>query len=293
MGTAQCRTFPATAGPESQRRHVQSLLRSYDSSENSSESLNIQLEKKHVIKIIYKCPAPPSPQMNRWGYIYVENLTWVWLGPGGRILALPSPLARASHLTLFIFRKEGERAGTAGTACGRVSRGGCSQRAEIMHLAAKREGGVGGRRERRALSNPSCPGHHGAAVAPSEARQSEAACMLYLWAACLSARPSCLREEPPAPPPELTQLPPPPTPRCLAACAAGEGKDIELRHQRNPDVSFDCLAREPSECPPSPNFFPPPFDCLAPGPSQSQADAMDLRELKAGGTRWARGLASK
>ncbi len=46
-------------------------------------------------------------QMNRWGYVYVENLTWVWLHPSASILNVPSPLVRTSHLTLFIFRKEG------------------------------------------------------------------------------------------------------------------------------------------------------------------------------------------
>lgn len=49
----------------------------------------------------------PCPQMNRWGYIYVENLTWVWLAPSSGILAQPAPLLRSSHLTLFLFRKEG------------------------------------------------------------------------------------------------------------------------------------------------------------------------------------------
>ena len=29
------------------------------------------------------------------------------------------------------------------------------------------------------------------------------------------------------------------------ADVAGEGKDIELRHQRNPDVLFDCVRQEP------------------------------------------------
>ncbi|GAB4822646.1 hypothetical protein N2152v2_009692 [Parachlorella kessleri] len=49
--------------------------------------------------------------LNRWGYIYVENMTWVWLSAAANVLTLPSPLARASHLTLFIFRKEGEGKG--------------------------------------------------------------------------------------------------------------------------------------------------------------------------------------
>lgn len=28
---------------------------------------------------------------------------------------------------------------------------------------------------------------------------------------------------------------------------AGEGKDIELRHQRNPDVLFDCVRKQEGE----------------------------------------------
>lgn len=28
---------------------------------------------------------------------------------------------------------------------------------------------------------------------------------------------------------------------------AGEGKDIELRHQRNPDVLFDCVRKQDGE----------------------------------------------
>ncbi|GAB4814852.1 hypothetical protein N2152v2_001898 [Parachlorella kessleri] len=46
--------------------------------------------------------------VNRWGFVYVENLTWVWLSPGDEVLQLPSPLVRSSHLTLLIFRREGE-----------------------------------------------------------------------------------------------------------------------------------------------------------------------------------------
>jgi hypothetical protein len=42
--------------------------------------------------------------MSRWGYVYVENLTWVWLHANNSVLRLPSPLVSASHLTLYIFR---------------------------------------------------------------------------------------------------------------------------------------------------------------------------------------------
>jgi hypothetical protein len=43
------------------------------------------------------------------GYTYVENLTWVLLGANHNVLRLPSPLSCQSHLSLYIFRREGER----------------------------------------------------------------------------------------------------------------------------------------------------------------------------------------
>lgn len=49
-----------------------------------------------VVKLLY-----------RWGYAYVENLTWVQMAPNNTILTAPSPFAQRSHLTLFIFRKTG------------------------------------------------------------------------------------------------------------------------------------------------------------------------------------------
>ena len=65
-----------------------------------------------------------------WGYAYVENLTWVLVAPNHRILRLPyaKGLARRSHLTLLIFRREGAWAVVAGCllsgvrvcACARV-----------------------------------------------------------------------------------------------------------------------------------------------------------------------------
>jgi hypothetical protein len=33
----------------------------------------------------------------------------------------------------------------------------------------------------------------------------------------------------------------------LSDCVAGEGRDIELRHQRNPDVVFDCVVTPDGE----------------------------------------------
>ena len=47
-------------------------------------------------------------QLYRWGYQYVENLTWVYMDTNNTILTTPSDYAQKSHLTLFIFRKEGK-----------------------------------------------------------------------------------------------------------------------------------------------------------------------------------------
>lgn len=49
-----------------------------------------------VVKLMYK-----------WGYIYVENLTWVQMAPNNTIITAAAPYAQRSHLTLFIFRKNG------------------------------------------------------------------------------------------------------------------------------------------------------------------------------------------
>lgn len=49
-----------------------------------------------MVKLLYK-----------WGYIYVENLTWVQMAPNNTIITAPSAYAQRSHLTLFIFRKNG------------------------------------------------------------------------------------------------------------------------------------------------------------------------------------------
>lgn len=40
-------------------------------------------------------------------FVYVENLTWVHMGPDNRALALDAPHSRASHTTLLMFRKDG------------------------------------------------------------------------------------------------------------------------------------------------------------------------------------------
>ncbi len=46
--------------------------------------------------------------MDKWGFSYVENLTWVQMAPNNTVVAAPSLYARRSHLSLFIFRKSGE-----------------------------------------------------------------------------------------------------------------------------------------------------------------------------------------
>jgi N6-adenosine-specific RNA methylase IME4 len=46
--------------------------------------------------------------MSRWGFVYIENLTWVWLAPDASVLRLPSRHVAASHLTLYMFRSAAE-----------------------------------------------------------------------------------------------------------------------------------------------------------------------------------------
>ena len=52
---------------------------------------------KHHVQAVCK-------QMAKWGYIYIENLTWVYLGCNNELLKLPSSFVRNSHLTLYMFR---------------------------------------------------------------------------------------------------------------------------------------------------------------------------------------------
>ena len=49
-----------------------------------------------------------TSRLYAWGYMYVENLTWVHLHPSNRVVRDPSPYARRSHLTLLIFRVDSE-----------------------------------------------------------------------------------------------------------------------------------------------------------------------------------------
>jgi hypothetical protein len=46
--------------------------------------------------------------MSAWGFSYVENLSWVLLQPNHAILRLPYACLQRSHITLYIFRREGE-----------------------------------------------------------------------------------------------------------------------------------------------------------------------------------------
>jgi N6-adenosine-specific RNA methylase IME4 len=43
-------------------------------------------------------------QMTKWGYLYIENLTWVYMSPTNRIVTDPSPYVGNSHMTMYIFR---------------------------------------------------------------------------------------------------------------------------------------------------------------------------------------------
>ncbi len=45
--------------------------------------------------------------MSSWGFSYVENLTWVLLHPNHSVLKLPSQVIKRSHITLYIFRRDG------------------------------------------------------------------------------------------------------------------------------------------------------------------------------------------
>lgn len=62
----------------------------------SPDGLWLDMQVAAVVKLLYK-----------WGYSYVENLTWVQMAPNNIILTAPATYAQRSHLTLFIFRKTG------------------------------------------------------------------------------------------------------------------------------------------------------------------------------------------
>lgn len=62
----------------------------------------IWVQKQHISAVVR--------QMGKWGFAYVENLTWVFLHRNHSILRLPSEYVQRSHLTLFLFRKEGQKA---------------------------------------------------------------------------------------------------------------------------------------------------------------------------------------
>ena len=50
---------------------------------------------------------PAWEVLTKWGYVYVENLTWVVLNPNNSVHCGPGALFWESHLTLYIFRKAG------------------------------------------------------------------------------------------------------------------------------------------------------------------------------------------
>ena len=52
---------------------------------------------KHLIQTV-------CTQMVKWGFLYIENLTWVHMAVNNSIARVESPILRSSHLTLYIFR---------------------------------------------------------------------------------------------------------------------------------------------------------------------------------------------
>jgi hypothetical protein len=163
----------------------------------------------------------PPPQMRSWGYAYIENLTWVYLRPDHSVAALPARYANASHLTLYMFRREG----------------GCRRLAPFLMKALRLPpsacvcggmsvwGGAGGGQLPLILLS----------LVPPPVELAEVHARASLRAASPTPPPPCAAGQAVSAPPARCLL------HACATAAAGEGKDIELRHQRNPDVTFDCL----------------------------------------------------
>lgn len=74
-----------------------------------------------------KCrvPLPPAVAslLGCWGFSYVESLSWVLLGPGHGVLRLPCDYAARSHITLYIFRRDGAQGGAYTHAVASVNGG--------------------------------------------------------------------------------------------------------------------------------------------------------------------------
>ncbi|KFM24789.1 hypothetical protein F751_3801 [Auxenochlorella protothecoides] len=52
-----------------------------------------------------KCKAAAATyEMVSWGFMYIENLTWVYLSPNHTVSREESPFFASSHLTLYMFR---------------------------------------------------------------------------------------------------------------------------------------------------------------------------------------------
>jgi hypothetical protein len=87
---------------------------------NSTLTLTCRPRCNHPLPAPAGAPAAVASQLYAWGYAYVENLTWVWKCANNAVLRAPAPYAASSHLTLLIFRREGEwdggRRGVAGFA---------------------------------------------------------------------------------------------------------------------------------------------------------------------------------
>jgi hypothetical protein len=68
------------------------------------------------------CRAPSAVvvrQVCSWGYVYVENLTWVLMAPNNTILRLPHTFTNKSHISILIFRREGVRHMARALVCAR------------------------------------------------------------------------------------------------------------------------------------------------------------------------------
>jgi hypothetical protein len=72
------------------------IASTHTSARAKSEWFALQSQLHAVVRLLYS-----------WRFAYVENLTWVHMGPNNRPLAEAAPHARCSHSTLLMFRKDG------------------------------------------------------------------------------------------------------------------------------------------------------------------------------------------
>lgn len=90
-------------------------------SSSSSSSVPAVVQRLAALPVAQLCPrgfvmiwankehlAAVVRLLSSWGFSYVENLSWVLLQPNHAILRLPYPCLQRSHITLYIFRRDGE-----------------------------------------------------------------------------------------------------------------------------------------------------------------------------------------